>query len=200
MESLSTSPKPKNVITTIVRSRRFRVLAVVLVAFYCVFYFATVYRAGGSSDSELLTAGKSLTQQGHPGRTEVDGEGEPMMVDADEDRKDVKETPMVLLERRVHGLIDQNRIMVFSKTYCPYSAVAKKLLNTYTTDYEVLEVDREPRGDGIKNILRKITDGHATFPSIFFAGESIGGRDKLQEIEDKGELRKRLEKLGVKML
>jgi hypothetical protein len=118
MESLSTSPKPKNVVTTILRSRRFRVLTVVLVAFYCVFYFATIYRAG-ESDSELLAGGKSLTQKGHAGHAVVDGEGEPMMVDDE----DVKEAPMVVLERRIRGLINQNRIMVFSKTYCPYVAL-----------------------------------------------------------------------------
>ncbi|OAQ35011.1 thioredoxin-like protein [Linnemannia elongata AG-77] len=197
MEALSTKPKPKNVITTIVRSRRFRVLALVAIAFYCVFYTATIYRSG-ADNTELSTGeGKSLTQQGHSGHTEVDGEGEPLLVDADQD---VPETPTVALERRIQGLIDQNRVMVFSKTYCPYSAAAKKLLKTYTNDFGLLEVDLEPKGDDIKRILTKITHGHSTFPSIFFAGESIGGRDKLQAIEDKHELRGRLDALGVKML
>ncbi|KAF9136301.1 hypothetical protein BGW39_000017 [Mortierella sp. 14UC] len=192
MEALSTKPKPKNVIATIVRSRRFRVLILAAVAFYCLFYIATLYK--GSEDSELLGSAKSLTQQGH---SVLDGEGEPMMVDADQV---VPETPIVALEHRIQGLIEQNRVMVFSKTYCPYSAAAKKLLRTYTNDFGLLEVDLESRGGDIKTILTKITHGHSTFPSIFFAGESIGGRDKLQAIEDKGELRQRLDALGVKML
>ncbi|KAG0278075.1 hypothetical protein BGZ95_004780 [Linnemannia exigua] len=191
MEALSTKPKPKNVITTIVRSRRFRVLVLAAVAFYCIFYTATLYK--GSEDSDLSGA-KSLTQQGH---SVLDGEGEPMMVEADQD---VLETPIVALEHRIQGLIDQNRVMVFSKTYCPYSAAAKKLLRTYTNDFGLLEVDLEAKGGDIKTILTKISHGHSTFPSIFFAGESIGGRDRLQAIEDKGELRQRLDALGVKML
>ncbi|KAF9544252.1 hypothetical protein EC957_012298 [Mortierella hygrophila] len=197
MEALSTKPKTKNVITTIVRSRRFRVLVLVALAFYCVFYIATIYRSEADSTGLLTGGGKSLTQQGHSGHAVVDGEGEPMMVDDDQD---VPETPIVKLERRIQGLIDQNRVMVFSKTYCPYSAAAKKLLKTYTNDFGLLEVDLESKGDDIKKILTKITHGHSTFPSIFFAGESIGGRDKLQAIEDKHDLRGRLDALGVKML
>ncbi|KAG9067051.1 hypothetical protein KI688_012963 [Linnemannia hyalina] len=197
MEALSTKPKTKNVITTIVRSRRFRVLTLVALAFYCVFYIATIYRSGADSTGLLTGGGKSLTQQGHSGHAVVDGEGEPMMVDDDQD---VPETPIVTLEHRIQGLIDQNRVMVFSKTYCPFSAAAKKLLKTYTNDFGLLEVDLEPKGDDIKKILTKITHGHSTFPSIFFAGESIGGRDKLQAIEDRHDLRGRLDALGVKML
>lgn len=116
MEALSTKPKPKNVITTIVRSRRFRVLTLVAIAFYCVFYIATIYRSGADNTELSTGGGKSLTQQGHAAHAIVDGEGEPMMVDADQE---VQETPIVALERRIQGLIDQNRVMVFSKTYCP---------------------------------------------------------------------------------
>ncbi|KAK3811415.1 MAG: thioredoxin-like protein [Linnemannia gamsii] len=192
MEALSTKPKPKNVIITIVRSRRFRVLVLAAVAFYCLFYTATLYK--GSGDSDLSGTAKSLTQQGH---SVLDGEGEPMMVEADQD---VAETPLVALEHRIQGLIDKNRVMVFSKTYCPYSAAAKKLLKKYTNDFGLLEVDLEAKGADIKVILTKISQGHSTFPSIFFAGESIGGRDKLQAMEDKGDLRQRLDALGVKML
>ncbi|KAG0376936.1 hypothetical protein BGX24_006978 [Mortierella sp. AD032] len=192
MEALSTKPKPKKVIITIVRSRRFRVLVLAAVAFYCLFYTATFYK--GSGDSDLSGTAKSLTQQGH---SVLDGEGEPMMVEADQD---VTETPLVALEHRIQGLIDKNRVMVFSKTYCPYSAAAKKLLKKYTNDFGLLEVDLEAKGADIKVILTKISHGHSTFPSIFFAGESIGGRDKLQAMEEKGDLRQRLDALGVKML
>jgi hypothetical protein len=111
MESLSTKPKPKHIITTIVRSRRFRVLVLATVAFGCLFYTATLYK--GSENSELSGLTRSLTQQG---RSALDGEGEPMMVEADQD---VPETPIVALEHRIQGLIDQNQVMVFSKTYCP---------------------------------------------------------------------------------
>ncbi|KAF9085889.1 hypothetical protein BGX23_009313 [Mortierella sp. AD031] len=196
MESLSTKPKTKSVIATIVRSRRFRLLVLTAVAFYCLFYTATLYNKGSGDGSER---GTSLKQQGH---SVLDGEGEPMMVGEEEGEagKDAPESPMVALERRIQGLIDQNRVMVFSKTYCPYSAAAKKLLKTYTDDFGLLEVNLEPKGEDIKQILTKIAHGHSTFPSIFFNGESIGGRDNLQALENKGELKQRLDALGIKML
>ncbi|KAG0265661.1 hypothetical protein BG011_004260 [Mortierella polycephala] len=90
--------------------------------------------------------------------------------------------------------------MVFSKSYCPFSKAAKELLKSYTNDFKVMEVDYEDENDNIKKVLTKIAHGHSTFPSIFFVGESIGGKDKLQGLEDRGELKSRLESLGVAMV
>ncbi|KAI8605010.1 thioredoxin-like protein [Dissophora ornata] len=112
----------------------------------------------------------------------------------------MKNPPIVALEKRIQHLIDTNNVMVFSKTYCPYSAAAKKLLRSYTNDIEVLEVDLEDQSADIKKVLTKISHGHSTFPSIFFNGESIGGRDNLQALDNNGELKPRLESLGVSML
>ncbi|KAF9574232.1 hypothetical protein EC968_007156 [Mortierella alpina] len=112
----------------------------------------------------------------------------------------VSEPAIVVLEKRIRHLIESNRVMVFSKTYCPYSAAAKKLLKSYTDDFKVLEVDLEDQDADIKKLLTKITHGHSTFPSIFFQGESIGGKDNLQALEDRNELKSRLESLGVAMV
>ncbi|KAF9932190.1 hypothetical protein FBU30_008745 [Linnemannia zychae] len=198
MEALSTKPKPKNVITTIIRSRRFRVLVLAAIIFYCIVYTVTLYNGSSDSTAKGLNTvpEKSLTQHGHA--AVLDGEGEPM--DMEEADQDVAESPVVALENRLKKLIREHHVMVFSKTYCPYSAAAKKLLKKYTNDFGLLEVDLEPQSGDIKTILTKITHGHSTFPSIFFDSVSIGGRDNLQAIEDKGELQRRLNALGVKML
>ncbi|KAF9412065.1 hypothetical protein BGZ94_001155 [Podila epigama] len=89
--------------------------------------------------------------------------------------------------------------MVFSKSYCPYSAAAKKLLRTYTNDFHVLEVDLENDSAAIKEVLIKISHGHSTFPSIFIKGEPIGGWDNLNSMNNKGQLKPRLQLLGLKM-
>jgi len=130
----------------------------------------------------------------------LDGEGE--LADETSSLSDGvrKEDPYAALEKRIQDLIDTHHVMVFSKTYCPYSAAAKRLLESYTTDFKVLEVDEEPMDGDIKKILTKITRGHSTFPSIFFDGESIGGRDNLVALDTKHELKPRLESLGVAMV
>jgi glutaredoxin 3 len=43
-------------------------------------------------------------------------------------------------EARVKELIAGNKVMVFSKSFCPYCTKAKKALSQFTNDYKVLEV------------------------------------------------------------
>jgi glutaredoxin len=43
-------------------------------------------------------------------------------------------------EERVKALIAGNKVMVFSKSYCPYCTKAKKALSQFTSDFTVLEV------------------------------------------------------------
>ncbi|KAF9392656.1 hypothetical protein CPB97_011636 [Podila verticillata] len=121
-------------------------------------------------------------------------------VNVNELQQDDVDLALSPLEARIQGLIDSNKVMVFSKSYCPYSAAAKKLLKSYTPDLDILEVDLESDDAAIKDVLIKITHGHKTFPSIFLAGESIGGSDNLNAMDNKNELRPRLEVLGVKLL
>ncbi|KAG0263795.1 hypothetical protein DFQ27_001620 [Actinomortierella ambigua] len=114
-----------------------------------------------------------------------------------------------IIEHRIQSLIDNNRIMVFSKSYCPYSAAAKKLLRSYTDDVHVLEVDLEGKshlvdiryphyeGDEIKKVLTKLAHGHSTFPSIFLDKVPIGGSDKLHALAESGDLLPRLQRLGA---
>lgn len=47
-------------------------------------------------------------------------------------------------EARVKELIAGNKIMVFSKSYCPFCTKAKKALSQFTSDYTVLEVRIHP--------------------------------------------------------
>ncbi|KAG0221794.1 hypothetical protein BGX31_009557 [Mortierella sp. GBA43] len=146
----------------------------------------------------FLGTTKHLSSTEH-NRVGLNGDGEPIDITQNKGFES-QGPPLVALEKRLQKLIDDNRIMVFSKSYCPYSAAAKKLLHSYTNDLQVLEVDLEDHSAEIKAILTKIAGGHSTFPSIFFKGESIGGRDNLQALDDAGRLQPRLKALGVSLL
>ncbi|KAG0049657.1 hypothetical protein BGZ83_005518 [Gryganskiella cystojenkinii] len=180
MDALSTKPKPVSMISAILRSRRMRGVLLILGCVLFSYYFLL---SGPTSSSSHL---------------DLNGEGEPM----DIDQKDslLSEDPYTALEKRIQALIDTHHVMVFSKTYCPFSKAAKELLHSYTDDFRVLEVDLDPKNADIKKILTKISHGHSTFPSIFFDGESIGGRDNLVALDSKHQLKPRLEALGVTML
>ncbi|GJJ71572.1 glutaredoxin 3 [Entomortierella parvispora] len=180
MDSLSTKPKPVSVISAIMRSRRMR--AVFFLVGCLLFSYVLLVRI--SSPSLDLDAEDRL----------MDESSSPLSGGAN------KEDPYTALEKRIQNLIDTNHVMVFSKSYCPYSAAAKRLLGSYTSDFKVLEVDLESKAGEIKTILTKITKGHSTFPSIFFDGESIGGQDNLLALDTKHDLKPRLESLGVAMV
>ncbi|KAJ2667048.1 hypothetical protein IW148_000467 [Coemansia sp. RSA 1199] len=94
-------------------------------------------------------------------------------------------------EKKIRQLIKRNRVMVFSKTFCPYSRNTKQLLSQYRNDrgleYEVLEADLESDPIEVKAVLGKIS-ARFTFPNIFIDGQSIGGNDELRELHTSGEL------------
>lgn len=58
----------------------------------------------------------------------------------------------------VDDLIKSNKVVVFSKTYCPYSARAKDTLRKYELiSFVIVELDKRDDGDEILDYLEKIT-------------------------------------------
>ncbi|KAJ2724950.1 hypothetical protein GGI07_001612 [Coemansia sp. Benny D115] len=92
---------------------------------------------------------------------------------------------------KVRQLVKDNRVMVFSKTYCPYSKRAKRLLETYRDgrglEFAVFEADRDGDPMAIKAALGAVS-GHYTFPNIFVDAKSIGGSDDLAAMHESGDL------------
>ncbi|KAJ2930246.1 hypothetical protein H1R20_g6827, partial [Candolleomyces eurysporus] len=90
-------------------------------------------------------------------------------------------------------------IIVFSKTYCPYSRKAKALLASYdiSPPPKVVEVDVRDDGNVLKQLLTRLTD-HSTFPNIIIQGKTIGGSDNLNLLHSQKELRTLIEKAGAK--
>ena len=48
---------------------------------------------------------------------------------------------MSAAKTKAQTLIDENPVMVFSKSYCPYCRATKQLLSEKGAKYEVLELD-----------------------------------------------------------
>ena len=69
-----------------------------------------------------------------------------------------------------------NKVVMYSKDYCPYCARAKALLEQRgVTDLEIIQIDREP-GQRDRMIERT---GRRTVPQIFIDGQHVGGFDDL---------------------
>lgn len=62
-------------------------------------------------------------------------------------------------EQFVKAKIGENKVVVFSKSYCPFCDMAKKALDTTEAKgkYLVIELDNRDDGSAIQDVLQKIT-------------------------------------------
>ena len=92
----------------------------------------------------------------------------------------------------VDKLLAENKVVVFSKSYCPYCSQTKSLLQSLAVDAVVLELDDRADGNDVSAVLREMT-GQRTFPNTFINGQQVGGNDKLQAAHRSGQLAALLE-------
>lgn len=95
-------------------------------------------------------------------------------------------TPMTA-EDFVHNLIDDNKVVIFSKVNCPYCVLAKDLFASLGEHYHVVELDTVVGGQAIHEALKDIT-GQRTVPNIFVNSEHVGGYTDTNSKRSSGEL------------
>lgn len=81
------------------------------------------------------------------------------------------------------------KIVIYSKSYCPYCVKAKQLLKNKNIDFT--EIDITDNQTLIEELLLK-SFGRKTVPQIFIDDFYVGGYDDLHALEVKGELDKML--------
>ncbi|KAH7108357.1 glutaredoxin [Auriculariales sp. MPI-PUGE-AT-0066] len=83
----------------------------------------------------------------------------------------------------------QSPVVVFSKSYCPYSRRAKELLASFSLDPAPLIFELDLREDGreIQDLLFTLT-GRGTVPNVIVGGQSIGGADDIAALHAAGRL------------
>ncbi|KAJ5834473.1 Glutaredoxin [Penicillium robsamsonii] len=96
---------------------------------------------------------------------------------------------MSAAKTRAQSLINDNAVVVFSKSYCPYCDASKKLLDSLNAKYTTLELDLEEEGAAIQSALAEISS-QRTVPNIFINKKHIGGNSDLQGKKDLKELLK----------
>ncbi|KAL4814342.1 thioredoxin-like protein [Aspergillus spinulosporus] len=83
---------------------------------------------------------------------------------------------------KAQQIIDENGVVVFSKSYCPYCKASKSLLSELGAKYYALELDTIDDGADLQNALEEIS-GQRTVPNIYIAKKHIGGNSDLQSIK-----------------
>lgn len=92
----------------------------------------------------------------------------------------------------VKDRISDSKVIVFSKSYCPYCQKVKTLLDEEGVPYTVLELDTHKDGAQLQRILHQLT-GQRTVPNVFVKGGHVGGASDAIEAYQTGELAKLLE-------
>ncbi|PHH64307.1 hypothetical protein CDD81_4791 [Ophiocordyceps australis] len=97
---------------------------------------------------------------------------------------------------KVQHFIDDNAVMVFSKSYCPYCEKTKKTLSELGAEYTTVELDKEDDGSELQDALEKIT-GQRTVPNVLIKKKHIGGNSDIQELNKLGKLADLLKESGA---
>ncbi|KAM9960132.1 hypothetical protein ACTFIW_009257 [Dictyostelium discoideum] len=88
----------------------------------------------------------------------------------------------------VQKLIDDNKLIIFSKTYCGFSKRIKQLFKTIDgVTPMIVELDIIDDGPEIQSILSGISNIR-TVPQLFINGKFIGGNDATQQLHSEGKL------------
>ncbi|KAG8159122.1 hypothetical protein KVR01_010783 [Diaporthe batatas] len=100
---------------------------------------------------------------------------------------------MEAAKTKAQSLIDENAVMVFSKSYCPYCRASKKTLQSAGAQFKVYELNEESDGSAIQDALEELY-GQRTVPNIFFGKKHIGGNSDLEALG--GNLKTKLQEVG----
>lgn len=87
----------------------------------------------------------------------------------------------------INTLIQQNDVVVFSKSYCPFCLKTKNAFKDMGVDAKVLELDLMTDGDIYQSELLKMTS-QKTVPNVFVKGKHLGGNDDTQKAKASGKL------------
>ncbi|KAL8565239.1 hypothetical protein ACOMHN_001137 [Nucella lapillus] len=86
------------------------------------------------------------------------------------------------------------KVVMFSKSTCPFCEKAKKVFEKLikegtlsTDDYEVVEIDGDPKCSDIQDLMQKMTGGRSV-PRVFVKGKFIGGGDDVVAMGKSGKL------------
>ncbi|KAI0391633.1 hypothetical protein F5Y17DRAFT_400218 [Xylariaceae sp. FL0594] len=130
---------------------------------------------------------------------EEDDEEDGVDNNTEEDKdEEVEKAEEVVLAK----ILKRSPVVIFSKSYCPFSKRAKGILqDKYTIEPppHVVELDEHPLGKELQALLAART-GRRTVPNILVNGESIGGSDEIAELDARKTLIDKFKAVGGKKI
>ena len=96
----------------------------------------------------------------------------------------------------VEAEIASAKIVVYSKSGCPFAGRTKEMLRAANVTFLLRELDQMNNGSDVQNKLKQIS-GQSTVPNIFIAGKHVGGNSEVQAAKTSGALKMMLDAAGV---
>jgi len=88
----------------------------------------------------------------------------------------------------IQEYIDNNKVVIFAKTHCPYCKKVKNLFETLSVNYYAVELDTMgERGVEMQATLAEMT-GQKTVPNVFIGGQHVGGCDSTMQLHSENKL------------
>jgi glutaredoxin 3 len=81
-------------------------------------------------------------------------------------------------------------ITIYTKSWCPYCAAAKRLLDEKGAAFTEIDIEKQP--DLRAEMIQK-ANGRTTVPQIFIGDRHVGGCDDLYALDDNGQLQSLLQ-------
>ena len=100
------------------------------------------------------------------------------------DQSDINSEDMLSF---INDLFRQHKLVLFSKSFCPYCRLAKGILNKTGFAYHAIELDVQSDGSKIQKEIAKLS-GINTVPQLFLEGKFIGDSSTIKKLDDSGKL------------
>ncbi|CAG5077983.1 Oidioi.mRNA.OKI2018_I69.PAR.g8861.t1.cds [Oikopleura dioica] len=91
----------------------------------------------------------------------------------------------------IQTALEADKVVVFSKSYCPYCKKAKDALKQANIPFKSYEIENRPDCAAIQAEFRKMT-GAQSVPRVFINGKFFGGGDETAAGVNSGKLQKLL--------
>ena len=95
------------------------------------------------------------------------------------------------LEDEIKSTISGSKVVVYSKSWCPFCQRTKALFDSQGIEYTAIELDERDDGAEVQDALLGLTK-QRTVPSVFINGQHLGGNDDTQKAAASGKLKEML--------
>ena len=106
---------------------------------------------------------------------------------------------MSAVKEKIDTLLQEKKVVVISKSYCPFCKKAKQVLAKYNIPKEhiaILEIENDSSCEEIQKYMQVLTGGRSV-PRVFIGGKCIGGGDETMALHNKGKLEPLLKSVGA---